>query len=142
MSKKLLFVLMFSMATLTSAASIEGKWKTIDDKSNQPKSIIEITKSGNTYVGKVTELLPAATATVCDKCTGANKNKPIKGMTILTGLKKVNDTDYENGKVFDPESGNTYSGSAKLINGGKSLELRGYVGIKLLGRSQTWQRVQ
>ncbi|QRN41580.1 MAG: DUF2147 domain-containing protein [Neisseriaceae bacterium] len=142
MSKKTLLLLMFSAMAFTPAASIEGKWKTIDDKTNQPKSIVEITKSGNTYVGKVVELLPAATVTICEKCSGANKNKPIKGMTILTGLTKINDTDYENGKVFDPGSGNTYSGAAKLTRDGNTLTLRGYIGFKLLGRSQTWQRVQ
>lgn len=60
---------------------------------------------------------------------------------ILKGLKDVGNNVYENGRLFDPESGRTYSGSAQLLNRDQ-LKLYGYIGIKLLGRSQIWQRVR
>ncbi|MFH4354338.1 MAG: DUF2147 domain-containing protein [Neisseriaceae bacterium] len=142
LKNKLLLLVLFSFGTLASAASIEGKWRTIDDKTHQAKSIVEIYRVGSTYSGRVVKLLPAATAKLCYKCTGAAKNRPVEGMTILTGLKKTGPNLYDGGKLLDPESGNTYSGSAQVLNDGKSLSLRGYIGFKLFGRSQVWQRVQ
>jgi uncharacterized protein (DUF2147 family) len=76
---------------------------------------------------------------VCDKCEGAKKGQPIVGLVFLEGLKKNGD-EYEGGQILDPETGTVYSSKAKLIEGGKKLEVRGFVGVSLIGRSQTWVR--
>ena len=141
MNKKLLsaFALAISM-TFSFSASIEGTWKTIDDITHQPKALVKIQRTGNTYFGTVTYLFPGAMK-ICTMCSGQNKNRPILNLVILKGLKDVGNNVYENGRLFDPESGRTYSGSAQLLNRDQ-LKLHGYIGIKLLGRSQIWQRVR
>lgn len=121
------------------AATAAGTWKTIDDETKQAKSLVEISEAPNgELTGKVIKLFNNPDA-VCDKCDGALKGKPIVGLTIMTGLKKDGD-DWENGKILDPKSGKVYSAKAKLIEGGKKLEVRGFLGISLLGRTQVWER--
>jgi uncharacterized protein (DUF2147 family) len=75
----------------------------------------------------------------CDKCDGARRNQPILGMTILWGFTKQGD-EYQGGEILDPESGKIYRAKMKLLDGGKKLEVRGFIGFSLLGRSQVWLR--
>lgn len=116
MNKKLLsaFALAISM-TFSFSAAIEGTWKTIDDITHQPKALVKIQRTGNTYSGTITYLFPGAMK-ICTMCSGQNKNRPILNLVILKGLKDVGNNAYENGRLFDPESGRTYSGSAQLLN--------------------------
>ncbi|MEQ6291539.1 DUF2147 domain-containing protein [Vogesella sp. GCM10023246] len=132
-----------SALTLAAQAALAvgagGTWKTIDDETHQPKSLVEISEAANGELsGKVIKLFNNPDA-VCDKCDGALKGKPIVGLTIMTGLKKDGDA-WENGKILDPKSGKVYSAKAKLVEGGKKLEVRGFLGISLLGRTQVWER--
>ncbi|WP_174875919.1 DUF2147 domain-containing protein [Vogesella oryzae] len=121
------------------ALSAGGTWKTIDDESHQAKSLVEISEAANgELTGKVVKLFNNPDA-VCDKCDGALKGKPIVGLTIITGLKKDGEA-WENGKILDPKSGKVYSAKAKLVDGGKKLEVRGFLGFSLLGRTQVWER--
>ena len=124
-----------------NAQTVLGKWKTIDDATGQPKSIIEIYEKDGKIYGKIVELLnPAKRNSTCLKCAGEDKNKPILGLTIIKGLSK-DDDEYNGGKILDPESGTLYKCIIKL-NGKDKLEVRGYVGFSLIGRSQTWLRVK
>lgn len=121
------------------AATAAGTWKTIDDETKQAKSLVEISEAPNGELsGKVIKLFNNPEA-VCDKCDGVQKGKPIVGLTIMSGLKKDGE-GWENGKILDPKSGKLYSAKAKLIEGGKKLEVRGFLGISLLGRTQVWER--
>lgn len=137
---KLAGIGMLLLATQAAlAASAAGTWKTIDDETKQAKSLVEISEAPNGELsGKVVKLFNNPDV-VCDKCDGALKGKPVVGMTIMTGLKKDGD-GWENGKILDPKSGKVYSAKAKLIEGGKRLEVRGFLGISLLGRTQVWER--
>ena len=84
-------------------------------------------------------LAPRATGkTVCDICQGKFHNKPLTGATVFTGLTATGNGRYEGGNITDPESGKTYSMSATL--NGTSLDVRGYIGVTVLGRTQTWQK--
>jgi uncharacterized protein (DUF2147 family) len=79
----------------------------------------------------------------CDKCTDDRKGKPKIGMEMIRGGKKAEGKDvWEDGKILDPENGKEYSLRMTPIEGGKKLEIRGYIGTPLLGRTQTWIRVQ
>ena len=125
----------------TQAQSVFGKWKTIDDKTNQAKSIIEIYENSGKVYGKIIDIIdPAKRNFNCINCTGSDKNKPLIGLVIIKDLKK-DGLEYNNGKIIDPESGKVYKSYIKLI-GKDKLEVRGYVGIALIGRSQTWIRVK
>lgn len=140
--RKLFFLsLVFIMATLTvSAQNIVGKWKTIDDSTGKEKSIIEIYEQNGKYYGKVLTLLnPSKPNPTCDNCKGARKGKPIEGLVILEDLVEKAG-EFTSGFITDPESGKTYKCTVKL-NGVDKLDVRGYLGIALLGRTQTWHRM-
>lgn len=139
--KKLILFFLLVGTQFINAQSIVGKWKTIDDKTGKPKSVVEIYESNGKIFGKITEILdPAKKDRKCEKCDGADKNKPILGMIIIKGLEKDGE-EYNGGKILDPESGNLYKCMLKLDSKDK-LVVRGYMGISLIGRSQSWIRVK
>ena len=122
-----------------------GKWRTIDDETGKVKSTVEIYQTANgALAGRVLEVFNSDKGPnpLCDKCKGANHNKPIKGMVILWGMSKGDDDTWEGGKIMDPKSGKIYSAKMTPIEGGAKLEVRGFMGFSLLGRSQTWIREQ
>lgn len=122
-------------------AQVTGKWKTIDDKTGDAKSIVEIYEQNGKIYGKVVEILnPARKNSKCDKCDGADKGKPIEGLIIIKGLKKDGDK-YTDGDILDPQKGKLYSCTIKL-DGKDKLDVRGYMGISMLGRTQVWHRVK
>ena len=129
------------LALATQAANLDspaGQWKTIDDELGKPKSIVQITEDNGVLTGKIVELLEGASEKTCVKCEGDLKNKPLVGMKILWNLKKAGD-EWTGGKIFNPTDGGTYASKAKLLDGGKVLEVTGsWMFIK---RSQKWQRV-
>ncbi len=121
-----------------------GLWETIDDETKKPKSIVRLYDQGGVISGKVEKLLNRAAGDenpLCTECSDERKDKPILGMVIMWGMKKSED-GWEDGKIFDPKKGKTYSCQFKLAEGGKKLEVRGYIGVVALGRTQTWNRVQ
>lgn len=134
-------VLLSSSARADDASPV-GLWKNIDDVSGKPRALIRITEAGGTLEGTVEKVFPGPGEDQnpkCTKCEGAQKNMPIVGLEILSGLKKDGD-DYSGGQILDPENGKVYSSTMQLIDGGRKLSVRGYFGISLLGRSQTWLR--
>jgi uncharacterized protein (DUF2147 family) len=123
-------------------ASPVGLWKTIDDQSGKPKSLIRITESNGELRGKIEKLFrePGEDPNPkCDKCEDTRKDQPIIGMTILTGMKQDGD-GYDGGRILDPANGKTYKSKMSLADGGKKLDVRGYIGMPLFGRTQTWLR--
>lgn len=134
------FVLTVFAVMAIQAQSVTGKWKTIDDETGKAKSIVEISEKNGKMYGKVVEILTDKKDAKCDKCSGADKGKPVKGLTIIKGLKK-DGSEYSGGTITDPSSGKEYKCVIKL-NGTEKLDVRGYVGIQALGRTQTWVRVK
>ena len=119
-----------------------GRWRTVDDKTGQAKSIVRIIDNSGEIQGQVESVFspPAvSTSPLCDKCSGDQKNKPIVGMRIMWGLKKDGD-EFSGGRVLDPDEGKVYKCYIKVIDNGAKLQLRGYIGFSLLGRTQTWVR--
>ena len=119
-----------------------GLWKSLDDQSGKPKALIRIADSGGELRGKIEKLyLPDGSEhqPLCEHCDCALKNQPIVGMTILSGM-KPDDGGYGGGQIFDPGNGKTYRSKMTLIEGGKKLQVRGYIGTPILGRTQTWLR--
>ena len=137
-----LFVSIFS--TTAMAQDIAGTWKNIDDKTGSSKAILNISQEKDgSYTGKVVKVTPRPGYTpreTCVDCPAPYTNKPILGLEILKSLKKVDQNEYANGRILDPLTGKIYSVKAKLSSNGKRLQLRGYVGVSALGRSQTWIR--
>ena len=142
-SFKASLLLLACLPLAAHAADPTGRWKTIDDETGKPKSVVQIEQAANgTLSGKVVEILQSnhGPNPTCDKCDGALKGKPIKGMTILWGLKPDGTAVWGGGSVLDPAKGKTYKAKITLTEGGKKLQMRGYVGIEALGRTQTWVR--
>ncbi|WP_159802115.1 DUF2147 domain-containing protein [Flavobacterium sp. MK4S-17] len=143
MKKYFLTLLMVAVAGIVQAQAqdVTGKWKTIDDETGEAKSIVEIYEQNGKVYGKVVEILnPAKKNAKCTKCKGADKDKPIDGLVIIKGLTKDGD-EYTDGDILDPNKGKLYSCTIKL-EGKDKLNVRGYLGISLLGRTQTWYRVK
>jgi uncharacterized protein (DUF2147 family) len=119
-----------------------GLWKNIDDASGKPRALIRIAESNGTLQGKIEKVFPGPSEDrnpKCEKCEGALKNVPVIGLVILSGLKK-DGAEYTAGKILDPDNGKVYSSKIQLTDGGKKLNVRGYIGVSMLGRSQIWHR--
>lgn len=119
-----------------------GLWRTISDETGKQKSLVRITETNGVFTGKVEKLFrePGEEPNpLCDKCEGDLKSKPALGMILLTGIKQDGNS-YGGGKILDPNNGKVYSAKLTLIDGGKKLEMRGYMGVPMMGRTQTWLR--
>ena len=122
-----------------------GLWKTIDDDGKTEKSLVRITNDNGVYTGKVEKIFdPAKADAKCDKCDDDRKDKPIVGMTIINGVKQDAEENnlFDGGQILDPANGKTYRVRLKPTEGGKKLEVRGYIGMPMLGRTQTWIRAE
>ena len=131
-------------AAWAQAASPVGAWKTIDDKTGKPKALVRITEEGGVLTGKIEKLFRPADQDQnpkCTSCEGARKDQPIIGMTILSGLKK-DGNEYTGGEILDPAKGKTYKSKLTLKDNGSKLDVRGYIGAPMFGRTQTWLRDQ
>jgi uncharacterized protein (DUF2147 family) len=123
-----------------------GVWKTIDDTTGKPSGLIRIVDSNGILSGIVEKMLDPKDKpdAVCDLCTDERKDKPILGMTILRNIKK-NTSDaqkWDGGDILDPNNGKVYRARLNLAENNKTLNVRGYIGTPLLGRSQVWERVE
>lgn len=130
-------------ATAFAQANPAGLWRTIDDETKQEKSLVRITDAGGVLSGKVEKVTdPAKANAVCEACTDDRKGKPVVGMTIIRNAKQsADDKDHwEGGEILDPNNGKTYRLRMKPLEGGKKLEVRGYVGP--FHRNQIWIRVE
>jgi uncharacterized protein (DUF2147 family) len=142
----------FLIATLALAAagaaaqaqtSPVGLWKTIDDDGKTEKSLVRITDGGGALTGKIEKIFDANKQdSKCDKCTDERKDQPVLGMTILRNLKQDADDKetWTGGEILDPNNGKTYKARLKPIEGGKQLQMRGYLGPFF--RTQVWLRVE
>ena len=120
-----------------------GVWKTISDKDGTAASEVRIYEVDGVVAGKIDKVLRADAKpdAKCTECKDDRKDQPIIGLEILRGLKKADGKDvWEGGTVVDPDNGTVYRAKVTPIDGGKKLEMRGYVGAPLFGRTQTWIR--
>ena len=139
------FVLATASVLAMAQATPAGLWKTIDDDGKTEKSLVRIVNTGGVLSGKVEKISdPAKADEKCIKCEDDRKDKPIVGMVIISGAKQdAEETDkWVGGMILDPAKGSTYKVRLKVIDGGKKLEVRGYIGSPMFGRTQTWIRAE
>ncbi|QXL83536.1 DUF2147 domain-containing protein [Comamonas sp. NLF-1-9] len=118
-----------------------GTWNSIDDKTGQPKAEIRIVDQGGALSGRVEKSLQPSSQPLCTECTDDRKDQPKIGMEIIRGGKKAADGDvWEGGKILDPDNGKEYRATFTPIEGGKELQVRGFIGPFF--RTQVWKRVQ
>ena len=121
-----------------------GLWKTIDDKTGRDRSVVRIEVDDGILRGWVERSLDPndKSDARCTKCKDARKDQPILGMMILSGLKTDGDPRrWSGGEILDPDNGETYRAKLAVSQDGKTMEVRGFIGISLFGRSQTWVRM-
>lgn len=106
---------------------------------------VEVYEENGKFYGKIVELVePNENGKPKIDKENPNDNlkkRPLKGLVILQDLEHDSGNEYEDGEIYDPKSGKTYSCNAKLVNNNQ-LDLRGYIGFSLIGRTSTWTRVQ
>lgn len=151
MKSRFLVALLLCVASLpvfaADSSGVDGYWRTIDDVTGKPKAIIKISESeDHTLTGKILKIFPRPgydQNEVCAACEGDKHNQRIVGMTVMNHVKADPDNQnlYTKGSILDPKNGKTYHCNVLLTQGGQQLEVRGYLGIPLFGRSQTWVRV-
>lgn len=140
-------LLLTAGSALAATDTPAGTWKTIDDATHQPKSIVEISEHDGEYQATIVKLLNRSPEDIardgevalCHVCDGARKDKPIEGMVIMWGVHQNGDV-WDGGKILDPKNGKTYKVKLSMLDGGQKLDVHGYIGFALLGRSQVWER--
>jgi uncharacterized protein (DUF2147 family) len=136
-----LFIFIGSITAMNGQGTVMGTWKTVDDKTGEPKSYVEIYEEEGKLYGKITRLLSAEQDAVCDACKGRNKDKPIRGMMIIEDMEAEGDV-FKGGKILDPETGNTYK--CRIWLSEEDTDVLKVRGIHWTGlyRTQTWNRVK
>jgi uncharacterized protein (DUF2147 family) len=138
------------LATAAALAGVEettptaaGVWQQVDDD-GKIGALVTISEEQGVYVGRLSQLFPEPgddPNPICTECPGDKHNLPILGLVFIEGMKQSG-LDYEDGTILDPETGKIYHASMHLSPDGTKLTVRGYIGLELFGRSQTWNRVQ
>ena len=138
---RLLTTAIASVTSIAFAQSPAGLWKTVDDATGKEKAIIRITEMGGVFTGKVEKLLDSAKQdSKCDECTDSRKGQPVVGLTIIRNIKK-GESHWEGGDILDAANGKVYRARLTLSEDNKKLDVRGYMGTPMFGRTQTWSRV-
>jgi uncharacterized protein (DUF2147 family) len=119
-----------------------GQWQQFDDRTGDLRSVIRIELVNGELVGTIVKpvLRPDEPPNpTCERCPGEFKDRPIEGLRVLWGL-KGDGREWDGGRVLDPENGKIYRVKLTLSADGQALDVRGYVGISLFGRTQRWVR--
>ena len=126
--------------------SVLGYWKHIDEDTGKTQSIFRLFEYKGKLVGRIEKVFakPGKKAqTICSDCPGAQKGKPVVGLIFFWNFVPDEDDDRQwvDGKILNPEDGNTYNAEAELSEDGKTLKVFGFVRILFkIGGSSVWQR--
>ena len=135
-----------ALSAAAQATSPAGLWRTVDDSTKKDKSLVRIVETSGVYTGKVEKIVDPDSPkdAVCKDCSDERKDKPVVGMTIIRNVKASADDKnvFEGGDILDPNNGKVYRVKLKLIDNGSKLDVRGYIGTPMLGRTQTWVRAE
>ena len=132
-----------SLPLRAAEPSAVGLWEQVDEKSGKAESWFKIVERNGAYEGTIVKIFfkPGEDENwTCDKCEGADRGKPVLGLTLIKGMQRKG-LDYENGTIMDPRDGSVYRALMRLSPDGQKLEVRGYLGFSFLGRSQVWNRL-
>jgi uncharacterized protein (DUF2147 family) len=144
LSMLVIFTTLSLAAYAADSSSPVGLWKTVDDNSGKPGGLVRIEEVKGAYQGKIEKIFPEAGEDPnprCVKCEGPRHNQPVIGLTFMWGLTKQGD-EYQGGEILDPKTGKVYRAKLKLEDEGKKLNVRGFIGLSLFGRTQVWYREQ
>ena len=126
----------------TDLSSPIGTWKSMDEMTGAPMSLVRIYELDGKLFARVEEVLvPGKENAVCTRCPADRKDQPLVGLVFMRRLKLING-EYGDGDILDPENGLVYECKLQLRDGGRKLLVRGFIGISLFGRSQIWERTR
>jgi uncharacterized protein (DUF2147 family) len=132
--------LLLCVPALAMDVSPLGVWKTIDDNTHKPRGLIRLYEKDGEIFGRIEGSFdPKEAGEVCGKCDGERKNQPVLGMVVMRHMIR-HGREFSGGDILDPDTGWVYRCRFTVEDGGKKLLVRGFLGISLLGRSQTWYR--
>lgn len=132
-------LLAFALPVLAQSSPV-GTWRTIDDATGEPKSLVRIYERSGKLYGEIAQLLPEGRT--CDNCADEYRGKNMRGVQILSDYTRSGDT-WTGGRITDPQSGKTYKSKMQVERDGR-LKVWGFVGFDsaLTRRSQYWERVR
>ncbi len=123
-----------------------GLWKTFHAESPVPRSLVRVTETNGVVSARIEKLLDPSLKpdVVCARCKDELRDKPIIGMTVVRGVRqsRSDPSVWDGGEILEPEDGKIYSVRMKPWDGGQRLEVRGYLGVPMLGRTLNWVRVE
>lgn len=138
----ILLVAQGAQATAVIPASPIGLWQTVSDVTGQPQSVVSVYEEGGLLFARVERVLVTdGVPATCERCRDDRRGQPLAGLVIMRNMRKAGG-DYRDGDILDPESGKVYRCRMTLDTTGQRLTIRGYIGISLFGRSQTWHRMR
>ena len=136
---------LFAPGAATSAnLTPVGLWQAVDDKTQEPTGWFLISDHDGIYDGIIAKMFfkPGENPDmVCDQCKDDRQNHPWLGLEIIRGMKQEAEDKYGGGNILDPRDGNIYSAMMRVSPDGQTLTVRGYLGIALFGRDETWYRL-
>jgi uncharacterized protein (DUF2147 family) len=137
-----LLLVVHAVVAVAGEPTVLGRWRQIDDDDGKPRSVVRIEEHAGLFEGSIEKIFPETGEDpdpLCIKCTDSRKGQKIIGMKIISGFKRSG-LKYEGGEILDPDNGKLYHAKMSLSPDGKSLEVRGFIGFSLFGRSQIWLR--
>jgi uncharacterized protein (DUF2147 family) len=140
-------ILSLTTSGVEAAAAIDltspaGWWQPIDDKTGKPLGLIRIYEQDGLFFGRVEPSSPDDDRSRrCSRCTDERRDQPVIGLLLIRNMRPQGD-EYSGGDILDPDTGRVYGCKFRLTNGGRELIMRGFFGVSLFGRSQTWRRTE
>jgi uncharacterized protein (DUF2147 family) len=131
---------------IACGGDLKGIWREYDDDTGNLAALIRIEKlPDGSYEGSIEKTFPLGGAddgSVCEHCSGSLHNHPLRGLRILSGMKRKSDLIFDGGEVLDPDDGKIYRCRVRLSDDGNTIEVTGYLGINWIGQSEIWRRAK
>ena len=137
-----LYALAGTARPAAASPSPAGLWRQVDDETGAAQSLVRLFEQGGKLYGRIERILiPSETGRTCVDCPGDMRGQKVLGLVFLRGL-VPDGAEWSGGRIVDPKTGKTYRCKLRVATDGRTLTIRGYVGVSLLGRSQTWTRLE
>lgn len=135
--------LLAAVAAPAQEPVVTGLWQQVDSSSGKTQGWFLFAERNGVFEGAIAKMFPEPGREQnprCSECEGDQKDAPFLGLVIIKGMKR-HGLDYEDGSILDPRDGTRYRALMRLSPDGQTLTVRGYLGISLFGKDQTWTRL-